>query len=450
MKRLLSLLLSAGMLLTLCACSIELPNINIPLFDNDITVPNEPQPPVVESDVPDEPNAPTTDENTPPPTDETELPDEPEQGTDPENNASTEQDTQQQPETPPDTPAEDEEYIRTIDPYAPMVALTFDDGPHELYSQQILDVLEQYHAVATFFEVGYNARLYPDILRRMTDLGCEIASHSNAHHDLTTLSRDAMLTDLAKLDQIIYDATGIMPTLVRPPYGAVNSTVKYESGRAMILWTVDTKDWLYRDAQVLTDYFMNYGDLDGEIVLMHSIHASTAEAMALVVPWLIEQGYQLVTVSELMAYYYGELLEANHYYNQNYFAKHARTEYPIELPAEPMQTEIPPYTVVPVVPMPKPEDTPSDTPEQPDGESSEQPPAEGSGDETPPSGDGQNTEPTPPDTEEEPTLPPDEGTIPPDAPDTGEGEDVPPTEDIEVPATDEGTIPPDSDENNTL
>ncbi|MBR3704793.1 MAG: polysaccharide deacetylase family protein, partial [Oscillospiraceae bacterium] len=286
----------------------------------------------------------------------------------------------------------------------------------------------------------------PDILRRMVDLGCEIASHSNSHYDLTTLSRDAMLTDLAKLDQIIYDATGITPTLVRPPYGAVNSMVKYESGRAMILWTVDTKDWLYRDAQVLTDYFMNYGDLDGEIVLMHSIHASTAEAMAGVVPWLIEQGYQLVTVSELMAYYYGELLEANHYYNQTYFAKHSRTEYPIELPSEPMQTDIPPYTVVPVVPMPEPEDTPSDTPEQPDGESSEQAPAEGSEGEIPPSEDEQGTEPTPPDTEEEPTLPPDEGTIVPDAPgENTSDEEVPPTDESEDPTADEGTVPPDEE-----
>ncbi|MBR3704370.1 MAG: polysaccharide deacetylase family protein, partial [Oscillospiraceae bacterium] len=162
MKRILSLLLTVGILLTLCACSIEIPNINIPLFDNDITAPNEPQTPVIETNVPNEPDIPTTNENTPPPTDESNLPDEPEQDSDLE---TTEQDTEQQSETPPDVTEDDEEYIRTIDPYAPMVALTFDDGPHELYSQQILDVLEQYHAVATFFEVGYNARLYPDILR---------------------------------------------------------------------------------------------------------------------------------------------------------------------------------------------------------------------------------------------------------------------------------------------
>lgn len=322
-----------------------------------------------------------------------------------------------------------EEYIRTVDPYAPMVALTFDDGPHELYSNQILDVLEKYHAAATFFEVGYNARRYPDILKRMAELGCEIASHTYYHHDLTTLSRDAMLTDLAKLDQIIYDATGTMPTLVRPPYGAVNSTVKNQSGRAMILWTVDTQDWRYRDAQTLIDYIQNYGDLDGEVVLMHSIHASTAEAMAVVVPWLIGQGYQLVTVSELMAYYYGEMLEANQCYNQTWFARHGRTEYPLELPDEPMQTDIPAYTTVPVVPNPPKEDQT----EQPDG--GETLPDVSGGGEQPEQEEAPPTQPQEPSDE---PMPPEEGGEAPGGELPGENE-----EDIQPPDSGEAVPPED-------
>ncbi len=415
MKRLLSLLLASGLLLSMCACSAAPPDPGSSTPNTDISS----SPPDT-----DEIPSPSSDDTAPPPQpdDETQLPEENEE----QNN-----------EAP-------EEYIRTIDPYAPMVALTFDDGPHELYSTQILDILEQNHAVATFFEVGYNARCYPEILVRMVELGCELASHTNAHHDLTTLSRDAMLTDLAKLDQIIYDATGITPTLVRPPYGAVNSMVKYESGRAMILWTVDTQDWLHRDAQVLIDYLKNYGDLDGEVVLMHSIHASTAEAMAVVIPWLIEQGYQLVTVSELMAYYYGELLEANHYYSYNYFARHERTEYPLELPVEPMQTDIPPYNTVPVVPNAKPEEQPSAPP--PEENPSEQPP-EGENpapDDPPPTEDpsgqqpeGENPAPDDPPPEEDPSEQQPEGETP--APD-----DPPPTEDPseqqpegEIPAPDD-------------
>lgn len=415
MKRLLSFLLTACLLLSLCACGVTPPEPDSGTSDTDTTDNAVPSPPKT-----DEPTTPDTGENTSSPDDSTEPPD--------DTSADPGQEDEQQIPDENDTP---EEYIRTIDPYAPMVALTFDDGPHELYSTQILDILEQYHAVATFFEVGYNARCYPDILRRIVDLGCELASHTNAHHDLTTLSRDAMLTDLANLDQIIYDATGITPTLVRPPYGAVNSTVKYESGRAMMLWTVDTMDWYHRDAQMLIEYFQNYGDLDGEVVLMHSIHASTAEAMATVVPWLIEQGYQLVTVSELMAYYYGELLEANHYYNQNYFIKHARTEYPLELPTEPMQTDIPPYNTVPVVPNTNPDDQPDppppdDPPEQPP----EQPP-EG---ETPPPGN------PPPEETGEPVSPPDSSETPTDEPEPPQDNGDTPTDEPEPPQ-DNGDTP---------
>ena len=419
MKRLLSFLLIFCLLFSLCACAItsQLPDSGT--TNADMTDNTPPSPPETE-DPPSVDNITGNNTGSEQPSDDT-VP--PEQTDEPVTDPGQEDDTQL-----PDETDEPEEYIRTIDPYAPMVALTFDDGPHELYSQQILDVLEQYHAVATFFEVGYNARLYPDILRRMADLGCEIASHSNAHHDLTTLSRDAMLTDLAKLDKIIYDATGITPTLVRPPYGAVNSTVKYESGRAMMLWTVDTRDWYYRDAQVLIEYFQNYGNLDGEVVLMHSIHASTAEAMATVVPWLIEQGYQLVTVSELMAYYYGELLEANHYYNQNYFAKRTRTEYPIELPTEPMQTDIPPYNTVPVVPNTKPEENPSDPPVTEDP--APQPPEQPTEEETPPIVDN-----PPPAEDDEPVLPPDSGETPTEQPE-------PPEE----PSEDGSTTPPTGDE----
>lgn len=89
----------------------------------------------------------------------------------------------------PAEPVEEEPYVRVIDPAAPMVALTFDDGPHEVYTDLILDVLEENRAVATFFEVGRNVAQYPQPLVRMDELGCEIASHSNAHRDLSKMKK---------------------------------------------------------------------------------------------------------------------------------------------------------------------------------------------------------------------------------------------------------------------
>lgn len=248
----------------------------------------------------------------------------------------------EEPEDRPEEPVEESEeleepeepYVRVIDPARPMVALTFDDGPDETWSHAILDTLEEHHALATFFEVGRNVRACPEPVRRMADMGCEVASHSNAHKDLSKLKKKTMLRDLAAADEAFLDAGLEAPSLVRPPYGAVNKAVKSASGRAMITWTVDTEDWKSRDAQAVIDYVQGFGDLDGEIILMHSIYQSTAEAVEVLVPWLQEQGYQLVTVTELMAYYYGELPQPDHFYGYSYFSDHGRTDTPVPLPGE--------------------------------------------------------------------------------------------------------------------
>lgn len=300
-----------------------------------------------------------------------------------------------QPPEPVESPAPEEEppvqpeepYVRVIDPARPMVALTFDDGPDGTCSDQILDILEEHHALATFFEVGRNVAACPEPVSRMAEMGCEIGSHSNAHKDLSKLRKSALLRDLDAADEAFAAAGVPVPTLVRPPYGAVNKTVKSATGRAMVTWTVDTEDWRSRDAQTVIDYVRNYGDLDGEIILMHSIYESTVEAAAVLVPWLQEQGYQLVTVTELLAYYYGELPQPDHFYGYTYFATHGRTDAPVELPsmylpeeaeaeAEPVPEQepapdtpdAPPESFDPtgIVPEPAPEPEPAAAPEPTD------------------------------------------------------------------------------------
>lgn len=259
-------------------------------------------------------------------------------------------------EEPPVQP--EEPYVRVIDPARPMVALTFDDGPDGTCSDQLLDILEEHHALATFFEVGRNVAACPEPVSRMAEMGCEIGSHSNAHKDLSKLRKSTLLRDLDTADEAFAAAGVPVPTLVRPPYGAVNKTVKFATGRAMVTWTVDTEDWRSRDAQTVIDYVKNYGDLDGEIILMHSIYESTVEATAVLVPWLQEQGYQLVTVTELLAYYYGELPQPDHFYGYTYFVTHDRTDAPVELPS----MYLPEETEAEAEPAPEPEPVP-DAPE---------------------------------------------------------------------------------------
>lgn len=274
---------------------------------------------------------------------------------------------------PEPEPEPEEPYIRVVDPTGPMVALTFDDGPDPVYTAQLLDILEEHHAVATFFEVGRNVALYPEQLPRMAELGCEIGSHSNAHGNLSKMKKSALLQDLDTADQAFLSAGAAAPTLVRPPYGAVNKNVKSASGRTVVTWTVDTLDWQSRDAQTIVDYVQSLSRLDGQIVLLHSTYESTVKAAEVLVPWLQEQGYQLVTVTELMAYYYGQALGPDQFYGYTYFSTHSRTDTPLVLPsqAEGDAPEALPEGEVPAVPA---EGT--DSPAPPPQEGGEVPAAE--------------------------------------------------------------------------
>lgn len=241
-------------------------------------------------------------------------------------------------ETPPEEP-----YVRVIDPSKPMVALTFDDGPDPTYTPQILALLEEYHAVATFFEVGWNIYACPEVLVQAKLQGCELASHSCAHKDLSKMTQNALLNDLATADSI-FEAAGIpAPLLVRPPYGAVNKTVKNGTEKAVITWTLDTYDWQSLNAASVIASIQQAPKLDGEIVLMHSLYGSTVEALETILPWLTEQGYQTVTVTELMAYYYGELPQPGQFYGYTYFTTHGRTDTPLSLePPAAAEVQVPP------------------------------------------------------------------------------------------------------------
>lgn len=187
---------------------------------------------------------------------------------------------------------------RVIDLSKPMVALTYDDGPRPKSTNRILDCLEKYNAVATFFELGYLAKAYPDCIRREAKLGCEVANHSWDHPNLATLSAGSVLNQINSTNDTIYNICGVKPTVMRPPYGSYNSTVSNNAGMPLIIWSIDTLDWRYRDASYVTSVIKNQVT-DGSIILMHSIYDSTAAATEAIVPWLISQGYQLVTVSEL-------------------------------------------------------------------------------------------------------------------------------------------------------
>lgn len=200
---------------------------------------------------------------------------------------------------------------------ARMVALTFDDGPDPVYTDEILDVLERCGARATFFEVGEKLRDVPGALEREEALGCEVGSHSYSHQKFSKIGGGEALADMEASDAAFTEVLGRVPELLRPPYGAWNAALD-GTGYAAVTWSVDPADWQCRDAGEIVSFLQGL-ELDGQVVLLHSLYESTVEAVEFLVPWLQEQGYELVTVSELMERRFGAGPEPGHLYDAHFF-----------------------------------------------------------------------------------------------------------------------------------
>lgn len=181
----------------------------------------------------------------------------------------------------------------------PMIALTFDDGPYPKVTGHILDVLEKNGVCATFFVLGSRIEGHEDMLTRMDELGCEIGNHSFSHADLTRLSKADCQRELSDTDAEIRRVTGHEASVVRPPYGYYNKTVMSAAGRPLILWTVDTNDWRGKAPGEIADYVIQQAK-EGSVILMHDQQTQTADAMEMIIPTLIEEGFRFVTVSELI------------------------------------------------------------------------------------------------------------------------------------------------------
>lgn len=180
-----------------------------------------------------------------------------------------------------------------------LVCFTFDDGPYAPVTNKILDTLEKYNGRATFFVVGDRADTYSDEIIRASKMGCEIGTHTYSHVNLNSLSVSEMQEEIKKSCDAISKYTGKKVKVLRPPEGAADDTVKANVGMPMVLWSVDSRDWDYRNAD--KDYQTVMDNVfDGSIVLMHDLYPATADAVARLIPELAKQGYKFVTFSELM------------------------------------------------------------------------------------------------------------------------------------------------------
>lgn len=204
---------------------------------------------------------------------------------------------------------------RNIDPSKPMIALTFDDGPSQ-HTIPILDALERYEAVATFYVTANRLEAHMDIAKRMHNMGNEIANHSWSHPRLPDLSTDRIRAQLHDSNVAIAEITGMAPASLRPPFGAYDQRVieiSRELDLPLVLWSLDTRDWYTRNADAIFNVVMRRVQ-DRDIILLHDIHAPTARASVRLIPALIERGFQLVTVSELF-YHSGITPQPGEIYN---------------------------------------------------------------------------------------------------------------------------------------
>lgn len=179
-----------------------------------------------------------------------------------------------------------------------MLALTLDDGPGE-YTDTLLDCLEENNAHATFFMLGQNIGIYPDTVKRMVELGCEIGSHSWDHQNLVNLSLEDVAKQYSDTDNALIKACGQPASVARAPYGSWSQDIVDTVGKPFFMWSLDSLDWQYKDVDLDYNEVVN-GDLtDGTIILMHDIHQASVQALLRIIPDLTAQGYRFVTVSEL-------------------------------------------------------------------------------------------------------------------------------------------------------
>ena len=179
------------------------------------------------------------------------------------------------------------------------VALSFDDGPNGSTTPQLLNILDQYNVKATFFLIGRQVAPNAAIVQRMVDSGHIIGNHTWDHKDLTSLSAAEAKSEVDRTQDAIANASGVTPYFVRPPYGAINDSTRAAIGFPTIEWSVDPEDWKNKDANIVFNRVITNTQA-GSIVLSHDIYQSTVDAYARIVPQLLNDGFTLVTIPQLL------------------------------------------------------------------------------------------------------------------------------------------------------
>lgn len=179
------------------------------------------------------------------------------------------------------------------------IALTFDDGPHPYYTDQLLDGLKERGVVATFFVTGEHAVLHPDTIKRIHEEGHLIGNHTYSHMQLDSHNREEFKEELVATGEVIEELIQEEVIYVRPPYGIWDKTLEKELNMIPVLWTVDPLDWCSTSVSNVTNSVVSEAQ-ENDIILMHDYYETTVTAALQIVDELLEKGFTFVTVEEIL------------------------------------------------------------------------------------------------------------------------------------------------------
>lgn len=180
-----------------------------------------------------------------------------------------------------------------------LIAFTFDDGPSNQSTNKLLDNLDKYNARVTFFVLGSRVSKYQDSLKRAYLMGNQIGSHTYSHSNLYRLKIEEVKEEMTKTNLAIKNITGEDVTLLRPPYGNIDTDMKKITDLYTILWDIDPKDWKYKDKEKIADNIVSNAH-DGGIVLLHDIYLTSIDGALLAMERLEKEGYAFVTIEEMI------------------------------------------------------------------------------------------------------------------------------------------------------
>lgn len=179
------------------------------------------------------------------------------------------------------------------------IALTFDDGPHKVYTPKLLEGLKERGVHVTFFLIGQNIDGNEDIIREMKEDGHLIGNHSQNHMQLTKERTKEACDQINRTNEKIESITGETPAYVRPPFGSWSEELEGMVPMRVVLWSVDPLDWKTQNKNRIVRHIVNHVE-DGSIILLHDVYDTSVEAALEVIDTLSAEGYNFVTVDELL------------------------------------------------------------------------------------------------------------------------------------------------------